>query len=227
MSAIADTASQGDRRSFSLRAYLAGGTATSALIAGAAIVFISLAAYVAFNGIGAGADTARNHEAVVIGSGGAAAAAAAATGGAPAAVAARPAAPTAAAPVSGTPAGAAAAAGGAGTGGGSVDGGSVDGSVSSGTASSTPAASGSSGGTLDTAVGGVSNTAQNLGVNPDTSGLQNIVKPVDATVDGALNNAGGALGNQHLGEDVNQTVDGATNGLLGQGGLTDQLLGQH
>ena len=99
MNVIADTASRTGRRNFGLRAYLAGGTATSALIAGAAIVFLSLAAYVAFNGLGAGADTARKHDAVVIGSGGApsaAAAAAAAAGRAAGAVAATPAARTAA-----------------------------------------------------------------------------------------------------------------------------------
>jgi hypothetical protein len=42
------------RRNFNLRAYLAGGAATAALIAGAVVVFASLAAYVAFNGLPVG-----------------------------------------------------------------------------------------------------------------------------------------------------------------------------
>jgi hypothetical protein len=224
MSAIADTASRTNGRS--LRAYLAGGTATSALIAGAAVVFISLAAYVAFNGLGAGADTARHHDAVVIGSRGAPAAAAAAAGRAPGAVAAAPTAPTAAAPTGPTPRAAAATAAGGTTETATVDGGSIDGSTSGGTASGGSTATGTTTtGTLGTAVGGVSNTASNLGVNTDTSGIQNIVKPVDDTVNNTLNNVGGIVGNNHLGEDVNNTVTGVTNGLLGPGGVTDQLLG--
>ncbi|MGH2800693.1 MAG: hypothetical protein ACRDLO_02640, partial [Solirubrobacterales bacterium] len=50
MSTAAETEPKG-RNHFNLRAYLAGGAATSALIAAAILVFGSLAAYVAFNGL--------------------------------------------------------------------------------------------------------------------------------------------------------------------------------
>ena len=245
MNVIADTASRTGRRNFGLRAYLAGGTATSALIAGAAIVFLSLGAYVAFNGLGAGADTARKHDAVVIGSGGApsaAAAAAAAAGRAASAVAATPAARTAAVQTRGRGAGGAASGSGAagssaggtasgtasaGTTGGTADGsgstpagtpsGGQTGTGNTGNGTGTGTGSGGSEGVLGNAVNGVSNTASDLGVNTDTSGVQNIVEPLDETVNDTLDTVGGAVGAPNLGNTVNQTVNGATNGLLGGG----------
>ena len=56
MSTLSGTGA-GGRNHFNLRAYLAGGTATTALIAAAILVFGSLAAYVAFNGLPVGATT--------------------------------------------------------------------------------------------------------------------------------------------------------------------------
>ena len=50
MSTIAQTKPR-PGRNFNLRAFLGGGTATTALIAAAVVVFSSLAAYVAFNGV--------------------------------------------------------------------------------------------------------------------------------------------------------------------------------
>ena len=54
-------------------------------------------------------------------------------------------------------------------------------------------------------------------MNTDTSGVQNIVEPLDETVDDTLDTVGGAVGAPNLGNTVNQTVSGATNGLLGGG----------
>jgi hypothetical protein len=97
------------RNQFNLRAYLAGGTATSALIAAAILVFGSLAAYVAFNGLPiAGGSEGAAEQLVDAGTGTTdapeTAAAAAATAAAPGAVAATAAAPTAI-PLPFTPAG--------------------------------------------------------------------------------------------------------------------------
>jgi hypothetical protein len=72
------------------RAYLAGMGATSALVAAAAIAFLSLAALVGFNGLPGGGDESTTGG-VNVGRGGAAAQAAAAVGAAGGAVAAAPA----------------------------------------------------------------------------------------------------------------------------------------
>jgi len=102
-------------RAVDKRAFVAGGTATAALIAAAALVFVSLAAYVAFNGIpGGGGDDGADSVAVTSGSGldGAPEAAARVLASAPAAVAAIPASST---PVASRPAGGGEGALGAGT----------------------------------------------------------------------------------------------------------------
>src|SRR3954449_8935062 len=103
---------QTDRSPTHLRAYLAGTGATGALIAGAVIVFLSLATYVAFNGIpfgGNGGNSSTRYLGVQ--TSGTPASAATALGAAPGAVA--------AAPVPGAPIGA----GGGGAGGGGGGGG--------------------------------------------------------------------------------------------------------
>src|ERR687891_872878 len=84
------------RNHFNLRAYLAGGAATTALIAAAILVFGSLAAYVAFNGLPVGGEEDGAGELVIDESLGApeAAAATAAAAAAAGAVAATAAAPT-------------------------------------------------------------------------------------------------------------------------------------
>ena len=82
------------RRKLNLRAFLAGGTATAALIAAAVVVFGSLAAYVAFDGAPVRSDDPPAASVTV----GAPQAAAATLGRAPRVVAATPAAPTAIAP---------------------------------------------------------------------------------------------------------------------------------
>src|SRR3954453_9712547 len=103
---------QRDRPPSHLRAYLAGTGATGALIAGAVIVFLSLATYVAFNGIPFGGNGASSGTSFVgVQTNGTPAGAAAALAAAPGLVA--------AAPVPGAPIGAGGpGAGGAGGGGG-------------------------------------------------------------------------------------------------------------
>jgi hypothetical protein len=56
MSSIAQTQPRTGRRNFNLRAYLAGTAATAALLGAVVLVFASLGAYVAFNGLPIGAD---------------------------------------------------------------------------------------------------------------------------------------------------------------------------
>src|SRR3954451_23357472 len=102
---------QRDRPPSHLRAYLAGTGATGALIAGAVIVFLSLATYVAFNGIPFGGGGNTGNQFVSAQTSGTPAAAATALGAAPGLVA--------AAPVPGAPI----RAGGPGAGGGGAGGG--------------------------------------------------------------------------------------------------------
>ncbi len=54
MSSIAHTQPRTGRRKFNLRAYLAGTAATAALIGAVVLAFVSLGAYVAFNGLPVG-----------------------------------------------------------------------------------------------------------------------------------------------------------------------------
>jgi hypothetical protein len=57
MSSIAQTQPRTGRRNFTLRAYLAGTAATAALLGAVVLVFASLGAYVAFNGLPIGGDS--------------------------------------------------------------------------------------------------------------------------------------------------------------------------
>jgi hypothetical protein len=96
------------RRGFDVRAFVAGGAATAALIAGVVLVFGSLAAYVAFNGSPLGGAAAPGSSQVVVETGARAPAlAAAALSDASGAVAREPAATTAVAPAPGASAAAA------------------------------------------------------------------------------------------------------------------------
>jgi len=227
VTSIADTTTRprpSAARELNRRAFLAGGAATSAMIAGAVVVFASLAAYVAFNGLLGAGDDAGAESTVQVRPAGAPQAAAAAAGGAPAAVAPAPAAPTPAAPapaVAATP----------GTGTTAAPEGALGGSgappttveTSTGTpVSVAPPATPTEPGPIGGAVDDLDNAATNLGVdlplNEATSGLTG---PLDETLNDSLNGVGGLLGNHQLGNQVT----GALNGLLGQGGLTDQLLG--
>ncbi len=228
MSTIASTQPPARRR-FNLRAFLAGGTATAALIAAAVIVFGSLAAYVAFDGAPVRGDDPPTDTVTV----GAPHAAAATLGRAPRVVAATPAAPTAIAPAPApTPAPAAAAAAGvvAGTPGAELAPGTtivapgtdpaVPSTTESPVAPTTPTApapvesdtstgTGSSGsGTLGGAVDQIDQvTGGGLGLGEATD---SVTGPLDNTVDqvnDTLNNVAPGLGDQ-----VNDTLDGVLGG---------------
>jgi hypothetical protein len=209
-------------RNVNLRTFLAGGTATTALIGAAIVLFASLATYVAFNGA-SGADEADSTATVPAAQpAGAPEAAAAGAGGAPAAVAAVPAAPTAIAPAP-APAPALATellvAERRGNGG---DDPSVIRTTNSGTAEGMPAQqTGALGGTVN----GLEGATGELGIDaPLGEAFRPITGPLDETLNDTLNNVGGLLGNPDLGDQVTQGLNQTTNALLGPGGLTDRLL---
>lgn len=222
MNAIADSPPSSAKQ-VNLRAFLAGGTATVALIAGAVIVFVALATYVAFEGLPGGGDEGAS-DTVFVGSpaAGAPEAAAAALADAPGAVAAAPAAATPVAPPPGAvlPApGATPATTGAPTAPNSTTG---DGGGSTGTGAPAPTAAA---GPLGGAVGDVQNATDSLGLDlPLQEVTDPITQPLDKHLNDALNDVGGALGNPNLGNQINQGLSNVTGRLLGPGGATDQLL---
>lgn len=200
-SATVDT--QNPRRKADLRAYFAGGGATAALVGAAVIVFVGVAAFVGFNGLPFGADDAPE-ETVAIAAGPAAAAAAATP--AADAVAAAPVAPTAAAlaeiaaatpPAPGTTAGPGPTAP-AGSGTDLSD----DGTTPPGGPPPTDEP-----GTLGGAVQQVDDAAAGAGLDLPLSELTGpVTGPVDDGVEGALGDAGDALGQPRLGGRVKDAV---------------------
>jgi len=203
-----------------LRAYLAGTSATTALIAGLVILFLAAGAFVAFSGNPFGGDDAS--ESVTIGNqapAGAPEAAALALAAGPDAVAATPTALVggpgaavdggaafAAAPPGAAPPGATSPGGGPGGGGGEP----------------VPTPTGG-GGALGNTVGAVDDAASNLGLD---LGLGQTTDPItdgpDRTVTETLNNVGGGGGGggRGLGDRVNDTVGGVRDGVnRGLGGL--------
>ena len=223
MSTIADTEPRSATR-VNLRSYLAGGTATTALIAGAVIIFVSLAAYVAFNGLPTAGGPDSDDTVLVGPSGsGAPAAAASALAAAPGAVAATPAAPTPVAPPPIVTAGV------------SVPPPGISPLVApppEGPSVTPPGegpapAPGTSGGdgALGGTVDGLESTADDLGLDlPLQETTDPITGPLDETLNETLNEAGGLLGQPGLGDDVDSGLNSVTQGLLGPGGVTDQLL---
>jgi hypothetical protein len=216
MSAIAETPASTASNGVNTRAFLAGGGATTALIAAAVIAFLSVAALVAFNGLPIGGGDA-NSGSVQVGEVPATGAnapelAAGALGGAAGAVAATPAAPTAVDPTL-IP----------GFGGPGVPGAPaiLPGSGAPSVPGTGTAGSGALGGT----VGGVEDTAGNLGLDvPLDDATSGLTGPLDQTVNDTVKNVGGALGNPNLGNQVGGAVDNVTDGLLGPKGAVDQLL---
>jgi hypothetical protein len=209
-------------RAVNTRAFLAGGTATTALIAGAIILFASLATYVAFNASGGGEEADSTATVPAGRFAGAPEAAANSAGRAPADVAATPAAPTAVAP---PPAPVVIA---------STQTVPPSKRVPTETVGVTPAdppphvpagtpaqQTGALGGT----VGGLENATGNLGLDAPLGDLTRpITGPLDETLNDTLNNVGGLLGNPDLGDQVTSGLNQTTNALLGQGGLVDGLL---
>lgn len=217
--------SAGDNRtsppSPNLRAYLAGGGATAALVAAAVVVFVSVAAFVGFNGLPFGSD--ESPESTVVVTSGAPLAAATAAAPTADAVAARPARPSDAAAaeiIAALPPGAAPPSGSARGGGSGTDTPTTGDGTGPGPAPPVdppgPGPGTAGPGPLGNAVGGVEDTVNDLsGLDLPLGDLtDDVTKPLDEAVNGTLNGAGGLLGANKLGDKVG-------NGL---GGLTDELL---
>lgn len=203
--------------SFSLRAYLAGGGATTALIAGAVVAFLAIAALVAFDGLPFADGDASGEVQIAEVPTGAPETAAVALGGAGAAgaVADAPATGSALAPAPGS----ALETGGPGSIGGS---GSPIGDDDAPPADPesedpTPAPDGGGGsqgplgGTVDNLEQSAGNLGLDLPLNEVTGGL---TRPLDRTLNRTLNDVGGLLGNPKLGDQVSSGVNGLTGGLL-------------
>ena len=209
-------------RNVNARAFAAGTGVTTALIAAAVVAFVSIAAFVAFEGIPFKSDG--SPESSVSISSGAPQAAALTAGSAAESVAADPATPSAAALAEITaalPPGAATDGfgGGAGPGGPTTDGpptgtgpggGGTGGGTGGGGDDGVPAPGPIQGtvGSLDDAVGG-------LGLDlPLSETTGDITKNLDDTLNGTLNNVVNGIGAGKLGDKVNNTVGSLTNGLL-------------
>jgi hypothetical protein len=196
----------------SISPYLAGTGATSALVAGALVVFLSVAAFVGFNGLPFGGTASQGTVRVGTGQAGAPEAAALALAGTPVAVAP---APTAAVAPDGTlvppaptatdvPGGAVGPPGGGG-------GGGDDPTVPPPT--TTVPGTGPVGGIVD----GVDNTTGDLGLDLGLGDLTDpITRPVDGVLTSTLNGAGSLLGARRLGDGVSGALGGVTTSLLGR-----------
>jgi len=201
-----------------LRAYLAGGGATAALIAAAVSVFLGVATFVGFDGLPFAADDSPGSTVNI--SAGVPDAAADAAASTAAAVAADPATPSAAAIAEITdalPPGATSDIPGVTPIIPGVDGGTTPPGVAPpGVAPSVPGPVGGVVDEVDDAAGGLGlgDAADGLGLGDATDP---ITGPIDDTVNDVVNGVGGALGNPNLGNQVNGALNGATNGLLGGG----------
>ena len=214
-------------RPTNLRAYLAGTGATAALIGGAVVVFIAVAAFVGFNGLPFGADDSSDATVELIGNAPEAAAAAAPAAGAVAATPAVPGPAATAEILAALPPGTIAP-GGPGDPAGPNGQGTVpiDPNVSLPPGTPVPA---TQPGAVGGVVGGLDNTTQNLGLgNLGLGGLTDgVTAPIDKTLNDTLNGVGGALGNPNLGNDTTGALNDATSGALGNGGLVNGLLGSN
>jgi hypothetical protein len=224
MTTISETQANGPRATH-LRSYLVGTGATGALIAGAVIVFLSLATYVAFNGIPFGGNGSNSGTSVVgVQTNGTPAGAAAALGAAPGAVA--------AAPVPGAPIGAGGAAllaaggpggrvGGLGPGGGFIPGGGPGPGTTppgggpgpgGGPTPGTPVPQPSPG-VVGNTINQIDNTA---GTNLSGGPVGTVGDTVDKTVTGTVNDVGDKVGQPGLGDTVNDKVNGTVDDVVGK-----------
>ena len=198
-----------------MRAYLAGTGATSALIGGALIVFLALAAFVAFNGLplaneGNGEGSISLTERSISG---APESAAIAVAGASDAVAATPAGPvptTVSQAVDGT----------------LLASNTVPGNFDDTGVIVIPAdPSLGDDGPLGGVVGGIDDTTGSAGLDlPLGPATDPITQPVDRTARNSLNNVGGLLGLDGLGDSTIKSVNNITGRLLGQDGLVGGVL---
>jgi hypothetical protein len=206
-------------RTSHVRAYLAGTGATGALIAGAVVVFLAIAAWVAFNGFPlGGSGTDEGSASIGTGSAGAPETAAAALGAATGAVA--------AAPVPGAPVGFATVGGpGGGTSPGGPNGqngpstGPIETPPGGGPVADPDANYGTTG-----LVQNVDQTTSALGLPTNLSGLTGgVTRSVDRTVNNTVNHVGGLIGAPHLGDNLGRTVNETGDRLLGDRGLAGHL----
>lgn len=223
MTTIADRQLNGNGRNHvNTRAFIAGGAVTTALLAGAIVLFSALAAYVAFNGIPGDPAESSTDSTVLVGTRGAPEAAAEAVSRGPDAVARTPTASTPVAPVEpfGTALTATA----------TVETASPETTIETGagnpSAGTEVPGQSDQGGALEGTVGGLEDAAGNLGIDvPLDEATNEVTGPLDSAVNDTLNNVGGLLGNPNLGDQVNHGLNNVTNALLGDGGLADQILG--
>ena len=210
-------------RRFNLRAYVAGGATATALIAGAVLVFASLATYVAFNGFPVGGGEGNASQLTVAAPGSTAPeSAAAALGRAPSLVAAGAAASSATATAPGARAGSGNGAGGAN---GGSDQSPANTTNTTTTTTTSPAGSGATTATptnpvspssQPSASSGPVGSAVNEASNSTNLPLDDVAGGPAQQVDDIIGGAPGALGNTQAGEQlgggVNNVVGGATQG---------------
>jgi hypothetical protein len=194
-----------------VRAYLAGTGATGALVAGAIVAFLGVAALFAFNGLPGDSGPSEDDSLFVGAGGGAPAAAATAVGAAPGAVAATP------API--PPAATAAILADIGPAGSDAGGPGLPGDLDSvGTPTGLPAGGGSppapaSTGPVGGLAGGVDQATNDLGVGGGLGpATEPLTDPLDQTLEQNLPGASGTA-NQ-----IGQGATGTVNGVLGGGG---------
>jgi len=208
------------RSGANVRAYLAGGGATVALVAASVVIFVGVAAFVGFNGLPFGADDPADGT-VTLASGApqAAATAAAPTAGAVAAEPATPS-PAAAGEISAAlPPGATSADPGPDGGIAPID------PVNPPGPGPGPGAPTQTSGVLGNTVGALDNTTGNLGVDLGLGDLTGgLTGPIDKTLNDTLNGVGGLLGDRTLGNRTNKALNDTANSLLGPGGVGDRLL---
>jgi len=184
------------------------------------VVFVSVAAFVGFNGLPFGSD--ESPESTVVVTSGAPLAAATAAAPTADAVAARPARPSDAAAaeiIAALPPGAAPPSGSA-RGGSGADAPNTGGGTGPGPAPPVdppgPGPGTAGPGPLGNAVGGVEDTVNDLsGLDLPLGDLtDDVTKPLDEAVNGTLNGAGGLLGANKLGDKVGNGLEGLTDELL-------------
>ena len=212
-------------RNPNVRAYLAGGGATAALVAAAVVVFLGVAAFVGFNGLPFGAeDSPESTVNLAAGVPEAAATAAAPTADA---VAADPATPSPAAVaeiLAALPPGAAPPIPGLVPTTTDLSGGGTNGVDPNDPGPFVPPTTDP--GALGNAVDGLDGTSGDLGLDLPLDGLDGVTGPLDKTLNDTVNGVGGLLGDPKLGDKLTGSLNKTVDGLIGPGGLTNSLLGK-
>lgn len=205
------------QKSVNARAFALGGGVTTALVAAAVVAFLSIAAFVAFEGMPfASGDSPESSVSLESGAPQAAALAASTTADS---VAADPSTPSAAALAelaAALPPGAAGAPGGGSSPSGDDPGpGPGDSGPGPGPGPDPDPPPPPPPGLVQGTVGSVDEAAGSLGLDlPLSETTDQITRPLDDAVGGAINDVGDGLGPGNLGDKANKTVGGLTHGLL-------------